>query len=91
MTKLLVEKKRVISVKAESIQGDYRYDVNYELADKSLGRLSCNVYSKESGEYTGYMNLENENSNFNFPESADAITHIGVFQKITAEIKATLV
>ncbi|NMA75362.1 MAG: hypothetical protein GX963_14695 [Bacteroidales bacterium] len=86
--KLLVEKSRSTKVNAEVILGDFRYNVEYDFAEKKLGKLSCNIYKSEGNEYAGYMQHENGNTNFNFPEEESIETHVSAFQKILAEAKA---
>lgn len=88
--KLLVEKKRTVMINSEMKKGPYRYDVNHEYADSLLNKLSCNIYVEETGEYVGYMNYENGNSNFSFPKTQEVVIHVETFQEIIAEVQEAL-
>lgn len=87
--KLLVEKERAISVKAEVKQNGFRYDVNYDFNGSSLNKVRCNIYT-ENNEYAGYMNLANGSTSMSFPEGSDITAHSTLFQGIVAEVREEL-
>jgi len=103
---LLKETSKVTTVTGEAKSNDFTYRVEYRASNNTLERLQCNVHqtvkvptevpgggtqNMEQEVNLGYIILESGNKNIVLQEDADITAHLGVFDKIVAEVKESLV